>query len=348
MDLNSLDKKVRTYADDNKINGVLRITVKDRVVYEAKLGWADIASKKEFDKNSMFTFYSLSKPFCVMGFLRLVEQGLVDLDSHPGRYLPEAEKFDPRVTLRQMLCHVSGLPDFGENSEFFTEGEFPPSDHRRVRADIARIHELPLHFEPGTGSWYANINIGVPALIIEEITGREYGEYMAKEVFAPLGMEHAMVDRPDLAIPERVTGYGIDENGEVFPQERTLDWMVGGGDIIGTVDDVYRLNHAIKERLILSPETWEMALTPNPISQMGMGCTVIDWHGKRRIHHNGGHLGFRTYHFQIPADDFDLILMSNSGFGNARNDLAEIVHDEVYGTDENSVRLDPELDRGFI
>ena len=353
--LTALDRAIRAYCDREKIFGVVRVTVADRVIYEAKIGYADIETKREFDGRSMFTYYSLTKPFTVIGFLKLYDKGLVDLDSHPGKYLSEAAKLDSRVTLRQMLCHVSGLPDFEENKDFFNDpaartepdGLLPPSDTRRILHDMKRLHELPLHFEPGTGGWYANVNIMTPALIIERLTGRDFAEYMRKEVFEPLGMEHAVIDKPGIDIPDRVTGYELID-GKPSVREKSLDWMLGAGDIVGTVDEVYRLDHAIKDRRILRPETWDMVLTPDVHSSMGMGCTVTEWHGKHRITHNGGHLGFRTFHVQLPADDFDIIIMSNSGYGNARYDLSEIIHDSFYAADGDSESGRLELDKGFI
>ena len=79
----------------------------------------------------------------------------------------------------------------------------------------------------------------------------------------------------------------------------------------------------------------------------GMGCMVFDWHGKARINHNGGHTGFRTLHFQIIEDDFDVIFLSNSGFGDARNVIAEIIHDEIYGADVLPAP-NVEMDKGYI
>lgn len=354
VNISELDAAVRRYCDENKIFGVMRVTVGGSVVYDAKIGYADLASKREFDEKSMFTFYSLSKPFTAIGFLKLYDRGLVDLDEHPGKYLAEAKELDGRITLRQMLCHVSGLPDFEENRAFFEDpaacadedGKLPAYYTRRILHDMKRLHELPLHFDPGTGGWYASVNIMTPALIIERITGRDFAEYMKNEVFLPMGMTSTQIDEPGKYVENRVTGYELTESGEMVPIPPIADWLKGAGDMIGTVDDVYCLNKAIKNRTILRPETWETALTPDPHSSMGMGCTVTEWHGKRRITHNGGHKGFRTFHVQLPDDDFDVIILSNSGYGDARNALTEIAHDFFYGADDKLGYI-PEWDKGF-
>ena len=351
INITELDAAVRKYCDENKIFTAVRVTVGGKIAYEGRIGYADLETKREFDENSMFTFYSLSKPFTAIGFLKLYDRGLVDLDEHPGKYLAEAAKLDPRVTLRQMLCHTSGLQDFESNSAYFedsddADGKLPTHYTRRILHDMKRLHELPLHFDPGTGGWYANVNIMTPALIIERLTGRDFADYMRDEVFAPMGMTTTQIDEPGKDIPGRVTGYELDENGDMIPVTPCYGWMKGAGDLIGTVDDVYCLNRAIKNRTILRPETWDIALTPDPHSSMGMGCTVTEWHGKHRITHNGGHKGFRTFHVQLPDDDFDVIILSNSGYGDARNAITEIVHDFFYGADGN-IGVIPEWDKGY-
>ena len=122
---------------------------------------------------------------------------------------------------------------------------------------------------------------------------------------------------------------------------------MGAGDVISTIDDVYCLNLAIKHKKLLTPESWEKILTPAPINVFGLGCQVWDWHGKKRIQHNGGSSGYRTLHIQLPEDDLDMILLSNYGFGEARWSLANAVYTAFYG--ETEVQGEAEaMDGGYI
>lgn len=341
--IKALDDFIAEYCPENHFSGTIRITERDEVTFERFIGMENIASGIPISADTVYTFYSLSKPFCAIGLLKLYDRGLVDLDAHPSKYVPEAAGFDPRVTIRQILCHISGLPDPEQDTDFHKRYPDPSDDPRN---HIAELATYPRQSEPGTVGRYANINFVMTALIIENVSGMDYADYMAKEVLAVLGMTTAQVDKPDLVIPHRAQGYALDGD-KVVPIDRSLWWMKGAGDIVGRVDDVYRLNLAIKNKTLLAPETWDMAYTPSPLNSMGMGCTVTDWYGKRRITHNGGHLGFRTFHVQLPEDDFDFILMSNCGWGNARWDFAEKIHDIVYGnTPERAAEI--QLDRGYI
>jgi len=122
---------------------------------------------------------------------------------------------------------------------------------------------------------------------------------------------------------------------------------LGAADVVSTVEDVYCLNKAIKHKLLLSAESWDEILTPNPLNSMGLGCRVNEWYGKKRIVHNGGWNGFRTMHVQLPEDDFDIIVLSNSGWGNARRDIIEAVYSAYYGN--STLKSDVlEMDVGYI
>lgn len=344
MPFKDLDRFITEYEKQHGNSGVVRVTCKDKVIYEQSFGYADREAKKLFTSDSLFSFYSLSKPFLAIGVMKLKDEGKIEIDKHPSAYVPEAEGFDREVTLRNMLHHTSGLPDFELTPEFSQKYRIGLPE--QIRGQLREISRYPNLFRPGTDVRYANINMTVCAVAIENITGMSYSDYMAKNVFAPLGMKKARVDRPDLLLPDRVRGYGM-EGDRIVPADRTLNWMMGAGDIIGTVDDVYCLNLAIKHKKLLAPKTWEEILTPSPICTFGMGCRVDMWHGKKRIIHNGGHIGFRTLHIQLPEDDFDIIFLSNSGWGEARNDLSEEIFREYYGeTAEPTHKI--EMDKGYI
>ena len=339
-----LEQKLNRYCAENKIFGVLRVTEKDEILLNMSFGYANIENKTEFADSSMFTLYSLSKPFCTLGFLKLCDKGLASVDAHPSEYIPEAKNFDSRVTFRHALHHVSGLPDFEQLTEF--NKKYAPGFARKTREHLTLLSDYPQYFAPGEGAMYANINMILPALAIENITGRSYAEYMQKEVFEPLGMSSAVVGDENSVIPNRVQGYELLPDGTPTPIAPSHDWLFGAGDIVAAADDVYCLNRAIKERRLISDAAWNMALTPARQNSMGMGCTVSVWHGKTRITHNGGHLGFRTLHVQLPETDFDIIFLSNSGYGEARGDISEMLHAAFFESAEQAQT--PEMDKGYI
>ncbi len=335
------DKYLKNYSENNHISAVLQIHIKDELIYNAKIGMADYEKNIPFTDQSIFSFYSITKPFCAIGIMKLWDRGLIDLEAHPSKYLKEAEKFHHDVKIKHLLQHISGVPDCAQTKEF--SSKYSGDNYKDLREHLKLISEYPNLFNPGTQNFYANINYNILSLIIEELTGMDYKEYMEKEVLLPLGMKTACIDLPDLYVPNRVQGYGID-NGKIVPVERYKAWMRGAGDIIGTAEDVYCLNKAIKYRLLLSDEAWDLILTPSSVNNMGFGCTIYPWQGRNQIRHNGGADGFRTLHIQLPEDDFDLILLSNYGFDDIRTVVSDAIGEIFYGKFDNK---EIEMDKGY-
>lgn len=339
-----MDRYVDEYYKTKKNSGVIRVTYKDKIIYEGNMGYADIENKIEFTKDSMFSIYSLTKPFCTIGLLKLRDKNLVDIDADPANYIPEAKWIDNRVTIRQMLYHVSGIPDFMQDAEF--DKKYPSGLPHEIRGYLEKLSSNPMLFEPGKQDKYANINFTLAALIIENVSGMKYADYMKKEVFEPLGMKTAVVDDENVIVSNRVKGYDkIDD--KIVRVDRSLDWMFGGGDIVATVDDVYCLNKAIKHKTLLKPDTWTEVLTPLELNSRGMGCTIGDWNGKTEVTHNGANHGFRSLHTQFIDDDLDIIYLSNSNWGSARRDLPNAICQAFYSKENHTID-ETKMDVGYI
>ena len=86
-----MDQYLDRYCALYQFSGMLRVTHKDQVIYRRNVGFAHREHEIPFTEDSVFTLYSLSKPFCVIGLLAVADQGLVDIHAHPGKYLPEAD-----------------------------------------------------------------------------------------------------------------------------------------------------------------------------------------------------------------------------------------------------------------
>lgn len=340
---NKIDIFITDYCKDHYFSGSLKITIKNQTIYQKSVGFADFENKIPFNDDSLFTLYSLSKPFCTLGLFKLVDKGLIDINAHPSKYLPQASGFDKNLKIHHLLRHISGLPDFEQTEEF--KNKYAPANTCDLRKHVELISNYPMRFSPGQSSMYANVNFIFCALIIENVSGQKYSDYMKKEVFLPLEMKTAYVDDRDIVAKNKVKGYSVDKSGNFTPVEKSYNWLLGAGDIVGTVNDVYCLNKAIKNRLLLSEESWQEILTPSPLNSMGMGCSVYNWHNKYRISHNGGHYGFRTLHIQLPNDDFDLILLSNCD-ADSRTAISEGIHDIFYGKDDKVSIF--EMDKGYI
>ena len=336
------DKWVDAYCKNFPFSGSICITKGDDVIYRRNIGLSNRELNVPIEDNTRFRLYSLTKPFTALGLLRLYEQGKVSLEAHPGEYLSEAVWLHPDITVRMLLDHSHGLPDFSRSGNHAVlSTKYPVSD----REMLDSIREIPMDFAPGTACNYTNTGFYLASMIIEAVSGLSFRDYMEKEVFAPLGMKTAVIDSAYRLISNRASGYDIDGDEIIAAPYLCADWMKGAGAAIGTVDDVYKLHVAAREKKFLKPETWDLVFTPNQ-GDFGLGCSVLQWHDKVRYQHNGGHLGFRTLHIQLPKDDFGIILLSNMGFGNARYAFSEAAYQLYYGAQDVQSSV-IEMDKGF-
>ena len=328
------------YAEKTEFSGNLLISHKGKTIFESSIGYANREQKIPLQMESKFRYYSLSKPFTAIAIMLLWEQGLVDLEAHPSQYLPYTKGLDSRITLRMLLQHTSGLKEI--TTPEFSEVPGKPD----FAAAIAELAKQPLDFAPGTGEMYRNTGFVIASLIIEKLSGKPLHAFLQEEVFKPFGMETACCELGNAPVEGLVTGYEK-ENGVIVPG-RYLNALsfFGAGYIVGTVYDLQNFYRSVREKRLLQPETWDLLYTRSEVGQFGFGCIVFQWDGRLTYQNNGGHIGFRTIHRLLPEEDFDIILLSNSAWGDVRTDVMNAVH-KFYLDGKVADLFQPEMDKGF-
>lgn len=336
----SLKLWLEKYAKETGYSGNLLLSHKGETIFENSTGYADREEKIPLEMNSKFRFYSISKQFTAIAMMLLWEQGLVDLDAHPSRYLPYAKDLDSRVTIRNLLQHTSGLQEI--TTPAFSEVPGKP-DFAEAVMELAK---KPLDFEPNTGENYRNTGFVIASLIIEKLSGMPLHEYLQEKVFKPFGMETACCELGDKPIEGMVTGYEK-VNGQIVPgRYLNAPSFFGAGYVVGTVYDLQNFYRSVMEKRLLKPETWDLIYTRSEVGQFGFGCIPFQWDGRLTYQNNGGHIGFRTIHRLLPEMDFDIILLSNSAWDDARTDVMNAVHKFYLGGAEADL-FQPEMDKGF-
>lgn len=248
---------------------------------------------------------SNTKTFVAVAVLRLVADGLVDLDGPVDDHLPEFG-IDRRITVRMLLQHTSGL--FNHTGEYYEDGTVAPGipwqgkawvDSRfktHEAADLVRFAlSKPVRFEPGADWSYANTNYVIARLLVERVTGRKIADAMRELVLDPLGLAGTSVPTgQEVPEPHAHAHYRYDDGGE----ERTIDvtrldpsWISSGGDMISTTADLATFIRAlVRGELLPAPLLAEM-LDPHPEVGYGLGVFVQETASGKVITHNGGALG---------------------------------------------------------
>ena len=194
-----IDSFIQTQMDSLHIVGLSIALIDDaQVVYNGVFGMKDKEKAEKVNENTLFEAASMTKPVFAYAVHKLVQKGLLSLDTPLYKYYPyEDIAQDDRyklITARMVLSHTSGFPNW-----------------RHVK-----FRELTIDSEPGSKFEYSGEAYGYLGLVIQHLTGKKLQDVMQEEVFTPLGMNHSYMVWNDTLAADKAMGYEKDLPAEVF------------------------------------------------------------------------------------------------------------------------------------
>lgn len=312
VDTRAIDATVRRLMDAQRVPGVAVAVVQRGVpVHVAGYGVADLEQGTAVTPATMFQSGSLGKQFTAAGVLALVDQGKVALDASVRRYLREAPATWEPVTIRHLLTHTAGMPDY-------TSAAF---DYRRDYADsalVAMAAALPLEFVPGQRWNYSNTGYVVLGVVIARVTGRPYWDVLREAVFTPAGMPTARVITDSAIVPHRAAGYEV--AGATWRHQRwvspTLN-TTADGSLLLSLQDLLAWNDAVRRGTVLSAARWSEMLSPVTLRSgrtfpYGFGWFADSAGGAPLWQHGGAWQGFMTQYSRFARGEVDVIVLANA------------------------------------
>jgi CubicO group peptidase (beta-lactamase class C family) len=167
---------------DGEFSGAVVLGRDGQVVYARGFGFADVERRLAFTPDTANDGASLTKPVTAAAVLRLAEQGRIDLDAPVRRYVLEYPH--AATTVRHLLSHSGGLPDYGEFQAMLDAG---PANTADLLAELTR-RGTPPAFAPGTAFAYCNLCYDTLALVVERVTGDGFDRHLKPWLLRPLGM----------------------------------------------------------------------------------------------------------------------------------------------------------------
>ncbi len=287
----------------------------DEVLYAAGYGYANLERREPITPQTSFRLASVSKQLTAMAVMMLAEHGELDYDDPVVKFLPELERFGKTITLRHLLTHTSGLPDYYDVLEEETLEGMP--DTEQAMLFLAAWDEPPL-FAPGERYEYSNPGYEMLALVVERVSGKTFGQFLADTIFTPLGMTHTVVrDSSEPVIPDRALGYARKDGSFELMDDHRLNHIIGSGGIYSSVEDLARWSRALDGETLVSRATLEAAWTPVELAggepyPYGFGWRLGNYGGLgQRLCHSGHWLGFSNYLARYPAQRTTVIVLSN-------------------------------------
>jgi CubicO group peptidase (beta-lactamase class C family) len=309
--LDSVERYVRAELARQNIPGLsLAVLRGDSVLLSRGFGYANVELRALASDSTIYQSGSVGKQFAAAAVVMLSETGQLSLDDTITRYFPKAPRAWRGITVRHLLTHTSGIPDYADST----------LDLRRdyTEDQLVRLAtRMPLKFPPGERWSYSNTGYLLLGILIHRVTGAFYGEFLHDRIFAPTGMTTTRIISEADIVPNRAAGYSL-MDGKLQNQEWVSPSLntTADGSLYFTVRDLSRWAIALNHQRIPSKAGLEASWTPVRLNDggtfpYGFGWSIDQQRGFRRIGHGGSWQGFRTSIERYPDFNLTVVVLSN-------------------------------------
>lgn len=325
-----------------KIPGLSLVIVKGtQTIYQEGFGQSDLEKGSTVTGDTLFELGSNSKAFTGLAILQLEEQGKLDLDDPVDKYLPwfyTMYKGERRIpTLRQFIYHTSGIP--AETLGLIPASNEPDALEQLIREFSGTELRHRKGALPGEFYEYATINYDILGLVIQQVSGKTYEQYMKENIFTPLGLNNTYVIHEDAVQNGLSLGYKI---GYLKPRQYDAPIFKGNvpaGYIYSSSNDIARWlkfqlgalsSDSISSDLIHKSHMPDRSVPPGgDLSSYAVGWSVFQW-GTEEISHAGENPTFSSFFLLKPEDEIAIGVMANLST-NRTEYIARSINDLMLG-----------------
>lgn len=294
----------------------LAIVKEGTPIYVKGYGVATLEHPVPVRPDTVFQIGSIGKQFTAVAVMMLANDHKLDLDDPLSKYLPEIPPAWKEVTLRLMLNHQSGIPQYTTPQRQLLDLVHDYSDEELIQLAAAQ----PLDFEPGTDVSYSDTGYVLLGFVINRVAGMFYGDYLQKHVFKPLGMTQTRIISDSDIVPNRASGYELTEAGRLRNQtyvspalNRTAD-----GSLYSSVVDLAKWDRALYTDAVLPhaqlERMWRVDAHRNgqrPLYTFGYGWEDDRLRGQRLVEYDGNWQGFQAVMSRYVDKKLSIILLTN-------------------------------------
>ena len=354
----ALRRLCQATAETKLFTGAVLVADEGKVIYKEAFGFANHEWEISNTTDTKFRLASVSKQFCSMLVMQLVQEGQIKLEDKISEFLPYYRKdTGDKITVHHLMAHQSGIKDFTANFDYrgtisrlsFGKDEF-----------IKEYCSGDLLNEPGVIYSYCNAGYIILGRIIEKVTRKTFEQNLHERIFEPAGMNHSGYDRNERVIEKRASGYTYGPFGLENAEFMELDSSPGAaGGIYSTVEDMFLWDRSLATDQLLDQKHRDLMFTPNrdvpEVKAAGGRAHSVYGYGwqiysrthpmtKKRfkvINHGGAINGFRAMENRLIDEDAFVIVLCNQGdsFGssqvwnavvNLSTELMHIVTEQHY------------------
>jgi len=323
----AIDQLVKSEMTRQRIPGLeVGLYSRGQVLLAKGYGLADVELDVHVTARTLMQSGSVGKQFVSTAVMMLVEEKKLSLDDSITRYFPDAPATWKPIQIKNLLSHTSGLSEYvsgdriGANGPFYLRLDFTEDEL------IKKIYALPIEWAPGEKWGYRNTNYVILGMLIHKVTGERYDQFLHDRIFAPLGMASTRLINDRDIIKNRSSGYQIDDNGELKNQEWVSPTFnsTADGALYFNVVDLAKWDKTLYTTRLLTQASLDRIWTvyplldgkPNP-ANYGFGWEITQFHGHKRMEHEGAWQGFSCDISRYPDDSLTVAVLANLDAGHS-------------------------------
>lgn len=318
--------------------GVAVHIIKDeKAIHTGLRGLADLKSQTSIDLDTSFRLASVSKQFTAMAIAILMERETLKLDEYVKDILEGWPAYAGQVTVKNLIYHTSGLPDYTDDMKFCTNVSDDPKTSKvtnQVVLDYLKTKKKLL-FPTGTSFKYNNTGYVLLSSIIAIKSKMSFPEFIHREIFSKLNMKESRIYSYDTMMSNVAKGYEPQDSqgteGTQAPQnpyievpDNTCSYVYGDGGIFSSVNDFKKWIFAVQNSTLVSEKTTNLIFsygqkTDKENTDYGFGWYLSKKFNRNVIYHQGGWVGFKTMVIYIPSDKIWIMMFSNNDSASMKN-----------------------------
>jgi len=310
----------------NALGAAVLVVRNGHTVFRRGYGVTDLRTGHAIDAQTNFRLASFTKQFTAAAIMLLTHDGKLHYDDHLTDFFPEFPAYGKSITVRNLLNHTSGLPDYEE----LLMKQHPNTPEEKIpqildAGVLKLLEQQPTEkFAPGSKWEYSNSGYAVLAMIVERVSGNSFAQFLQERIFIPLRMKNTLAyEKGKNEVPHRAYGHSKNDGAWRETDQSPTSAVLGDGGIYSSLDDLAKWDRALRDHTLLSEDEMRPALTPvhptdspskfqdrKPVSY-GFGWFLDPYQGHKRMSHDGNTIGFRTTIQRFPDDNLTVIVLAN-------------------------------------
>ncbi|HEU0005823.1 MAG TPA: serine hydrolase domain-containing protein, partial [Terriglobia bacterium] len=300
-----------------------------KLAFQKGYGQANLEQNIPIKPSTVFYIASTSKQFTAASIALLTKQKKLSLDDDIRKYLPELPVYDSPISIRHLIHHTSGIPDYLELLGF--AGQRLDDIHGEEEILELLSRQKSLSFKPGDQFLYSNSGYFLLGVIVKRVSGKSLAQYAEEHIFDPLGMTHSRFhDSRTRLVKNRAQGYFSGKEGE-FRNYLTQFDRVGDGGLMTTVEDLFRWDQALENETLGGKDFASSLLAPGQLDNgntlnYAFGLMISQHRGLRTLSHGGSFIGFKSELLRFPEQSLSIICLCNHNAADATKLAKEVAN----------------------